>query len=122
MGLFGLLLTPPNAKSLASRGWTKKKIKDYIIENARFSVDYYSQFGAGDRGPFDNAPADQSVIFRVTQHDPEPVQIYVIGGFGSWIGFLQGGPQPVIKKADLPGTWDKLVAKYKSIEPSYVRY
>ncbi len=96
------------------------------MENARFSVDYYSRFAAGDQGSFDkNAPADRRdshVIFRVTPSDPEPVQIYVFGGFGSWIGFLQGGPQPVIKKVDLPGNWDKLVAKYKNIEPSYVRY
>jgi len=126
MGLFALLLTPPNAKSLASRGWTKKKIKDYIIENARFTVDYYSQFGGGE-GVFlnRNAATDQGnshVIFRITQREPEPVQIYVFGGFGSWIGFLQGGPQPVIKKAELPTNWDKLVAKYKNIVPSYVRY
>lgn len=126
MGLFALLLTPPNAKSLASRGWTKKKIKDYIVENARFTVDYYSQFGGGE-GVFlnRNAPTDQRnshVIFHITQRDPEPVQIYVFGGFGSWIGFLQGGPQPVIKKAELPANWEKLVVKYKNIVPSYVRY
>ena len=126
MGLFALLLTPANAKSLASRGWTKKKIKDYIIENARFTVDYYSQFGAGFEGPSSrNGLTDQGdshVIFHITQRDPEPVQIYVFGGFGSWIGFLQGGPQPVIKKAELPANWDKLVAKYKNIVPSYIRY
>jgi hypothetical protein len=126
MGLFALVLTPSHAKSLANRGWTKKKIKDYIIENARFTVDYYSQFGGGDGGLSNrNAPADQGnsyFIFRVTQRDPEPVQIYVFGGFGSWMGFLQGGPQPVIKKVELPARWNKLVAKYKNIVPSYVRY
>jgi hypothetical protein len=126
MGLFALLLTPANAKSLANKGWTKKKIKDYIIENARLTVDYYSQFSGGE-GVFlnRNAPTDQGnshVIFRITQREPEPVQIYVLGGFGSWIGFVQGGPQPVIKKAELPANWDKLVAKYKNIVPSYVRY
>jgi hypothetical protein len=126
MGLFALLLTPANAKCLASRGWTKKKIKDYIIENARFTVDYYSQFGTGFEGPSSrNDPTDRGdahVIFRVTQREPEPVQVYVLGGFGSWLGFLQGGPQPVIKKAEVPVNWDKLVAKYKNIVPSYVRY
>ena len=126
MGLFALILTPANAKSLASKGWTKKKIKDYIIENARFTVDYYSQFGPGDREPFiGNGPADKGnshSIFRITQRDPEPIQIYVLGGFGSWMGFLQGGPQPVIKKAELPANWNNLVAKYKNIVPSYVRY
>jgi hypothetical protein len=126
MGLFALILTPANAKSLASKGWTKKKIKDYIVENARFTVDYYSQFGPGDRELFiGNGPADKGnshSIFRITQRDPEPIQIYVLGGFGSWMGFLQGGPQPVIKKAELPANWNNLVAKYKNIVPSYVRY
>jgi hypothetical protein len=126
MGLFALILTPTNAKSLASRGWTKKKIKDYIIENARFTVDYYSKFSGGDGwllskdGPTDQT--DSHVIFRITQREPEPVQVYVFGGFGSWIGFLQGGPQPIIKKVELPANWNQLVAKYKNIVPSYVRY
>jgi hypothetical protein len=126
MGLFALILTPTNAKSLASRGWTKKKIKDYIIENARFTVDYYSKFSGGDGwllskdGPTDQR--DSHVIFRITQREPEPVQVYVFGGFGSWIGFLQGGPQPIIKKVELPANWNQLVAKYKNIVPSYVRY
>jgi hypothetical protein len=126
MGLFALLLTPANAKSLASRGWTKKKIKDYIIGNARFNVDYYSKFSGSDGWLLSkNGPADQRdshLIFHVTQREPEPVQVYVLGGFGSWIGFLQGGPQPVIKKVELPAKWDQLVAKYKNIVPSYVRY
>ena len=50
MGLFALLLTPANAKSLASRGWTKKAIRDYIIENTRVPANLLSQFGAVDGG------------------------------------------------------------------------
>ena len=126
MGLFALVLTPAHAKSLDSKGWTKKSIKDYIMGNARFTVDYYSQFGAGDNRPLSrNAPHDQGdshAIFRITPRDPEPVQVYIFGGFGTWMGFLQGGPQPVIKKAVLPANWAKLVDKYKNIVPSYVRY
>ena len=126
MGLFALILTPPNAKSLASRGWTKKKIKDFIIENARFTEDNYSKFSGGNgwllskNGP--TGQRDSHVIFRVTQREPEPVQVYVFGGFGSWIGFLQGGPQPIIKKVELPANWNQLVGKYKNIVPTYVRY
>jgi hypothetical protein len=128
MGLFAVLLTPAHVKSLASRGWTKKSVREYIMKNARLAVDYYSQFGAGGSTP--GAPyikegsdeADSHVIFRSTDWDPEPVQIYCVGGFGSWMGFLQGGPRPVTVKAELPKGWDKLVAKYRNIVPSYVRY
>ena len=42
MGLLAVLLTPAHAKSLAGRGWTKKSIKDYIMKNARLTVDYYA--------------------------------------------------------------------------------
>jgi hypothetical protein len=129
MGLFAVLLTPAHAKSLASRGWTKKSIKDYIVKNTRLTVDYYAQFGAGSSTP--GAPFikntsddedDSHAVFRVTERDQEPVQIYCLGGFGSWMGFLQGGPQPVVIKAELPKNWDRLLAKYKNMVPSYVRY
>jgi hypothetical protein len=128
MGLLAVLLTPAHAKSLAGRGWTKKSIKAYIVENARLTVDYYAQFGAGASTP--GAPyvkegsdeVDSHAVFRVTERDPEPVQVYCLGGFGSWMGFLQGGPQPVTVKLELPANWDKLVTKYRNMEPSYVRY
>ena len=126
MGVFGLVLTPAHAKSLDRRGWTKQKIKDYIIENAHVPMDQLKQFGPGVRGSiFIDISEDQGdsfSIFQITQRDPEPVQVYVFGGFGSWLGFLQGGPQPVMKKAELPKNWDTLVAQYKNIVPSYVRY
>jgi hypothetical protein len=126
MGIFGLVLTPAHAKTLADNGWTKKKIKDYIIENAHVPMDHLKQFGPGVRGSiFRDISEDQGdsfSIFQITQRDSEPVQVYVFGGFGSWMGFLQGGPQPVMKKAELPENWDTLVAQYKNIVPSYVRY
>jgi hypothetical protein len=128
MGLFAVLLTPAHVKSLVRRGWTKKGIKEYIMKNALLDVDHYARFGAAGTTP--GAPyikqnsddADSHAFFRATDRDPEPVQIYCFGGYGSWMGFLQGGPQPVIVKVDLPSRWEKLVAKYKNIVPSYVRY
>ncbi len=129
MGLFALVLTPAHVKSLMGKGWTKKSIKEYIVKNARLTVDYYAQFGANVTTPgapfIGDGPGDGSdahAVFRITERDPEPVQVYCFGGFGSWMGFLQGGPQPVIMKVELPKSWDKLVAKYKNIVPSYVRY
>jgi hypothetical protein len=128
MGLFAVLLTPAHVKSLADKGWTKKGVKDYIVKNACLTVDYYARFGAGGTttgAPFikEGSDADDShAIFRITDRDKEPVQIYCVGGFGSWMGFLQGGPQPVTVRVELPKDWDKVVAKYKNLVPSYVRY
>jgi hypothetical protein len=128
MGLLAILLTPAHAKSLVSKGWTKKGIKDYVMKNARLMVDYYAQFGAGGTTP--GAPfikegsddPDSHAIFRSSERDPEPIQVYCFGGFGSWMGFLQGGPQPVTIGVELPENWSKLVAKYKNVAPSYLRY
>ena len=52
----------------------------------------------------------------------EPVKVFVYGGFGSWLGFLQGGPPPVVKKVELPKNWAQLVKKYQNIVPMYMRY
>jgi hypothetical protein len=126
MGVFGLILTPSHAKTMAESGWTKKKIKDYIIENARVPMDLLKQYGPGVQGSiFRDISEDQGdtfSIFQITQRNPDPIQVYVYGGFGSWLGFLQGGPPPVIKKAELPANWSQLADKYKNIVPTYVRY
>jgi len=66
MGVFGLVLTPAHAKSLADSGWTKKKIKDYIIENARVPMDQLKQFGPGVRGSiFIDISEDHLCFWRI---------------------------------------------------------
>jgi len=125
-GLFTLVLTPNNAQSLANEGWSKQAVKDYIIKNTRVHEDYYRRLGLDDpktsEQPAFLAVSNGSEIFHPSPRDPEPVQIVVYGGFGSWMGFLQGGPSPITKKADLPKNWVQLVNKYKNIVPNYVRY
>lgn len=126
MGLFALLLTPANARSLASKGWSKKAIKDYIIKNTHLPEDYFSRLGITSNVPFDRSnpdnPGARLEIFHPGPRDPDPVQVYVFGGFGSWFGFIQGGPPPIIKKVELPANWAQLVKKYRNIVPTYVRY
>jgi hypothetical protein len=125
-GLFGLILTPNNAQSLANSGWTKPAIKDYIINNARVPDNYYSRLGLEVNGPLDRAnfmgPGSGPEIFRPTPERPDLVQIYVFGGFGSWLGFLHGGPSLITKKIELPKNWPQLVKKYKNVAPTYVKY
>jgi len=47
IGVLFIILTPPSAKTLYSKGWTKKGIKDYIIENARAPRDHFSRYYTG---------------------------------------------------------------------------
>lgn len=127
MGTCIVALTPTNAKSLADRGWTKKQVKDYIMKNAIVPDDYYTRLGLDNpSGPFDrgnpDSPGQRPEIFRPSTRDPEPVQLYVFGGFGSWLGLMQGGPPPVTKKVVLPKNWAQLVKKYKNVVPNYIRY
>jgi len=126
MGFFAVLLTPTNAASLAGTGWTKAAVKDYIIKNARVPDGYYERLGLSFSGPFDRGnplgPGSGPEIFRPSPRDPDPVQIFVFGGFGSWMGFIQGGPPPITRKVDLPKNWAQLVKKYKNVVPTYMRY
>jgi len=126
MGMFALVLTPSHARTLAGRGWTRKSIKEYILENAIVPDGYYARLGLKADVPFDRGnvtgPALGPKIFEINPRNPEPVHVFVFGGFGSWLGFMQGGPPPITKKVELPKGWKKLVAKYKNIVPNYVRY
>ena len=125
-GLFTLALTPNNARSLANEGWSKQAIKDYIVKNTRVHDDYYRRLDLNEPKSSDQntflAIGSGAEIFRPSQSNPDPVQIFVFGGFGSWMGFLQGGPSPITKKVELPKNWTQLVKKYKNIVPNYVRY
>ena len=125
IGSFAAILTPNNAQSLARHGWSKKQVKDYIVEHAVVPDDYYSRLGleAGKVvGKGLMTPDDIRRIFIPTPNDPEPVQVFVYGGFGSWVGLLQGGSAPIIRKVELPKNWAQLVKKYKTIVPNYIHY
>jgi hypothetical protein len=126
MGGLGVVLTPTNAKALSARGWTKKAIKDYVIKNARVPDDYYTRLGLNASGPFDrgnpSGPGSGPEIFHPGPRDPDPVQVLVFGGFGSWMGFIQGIFPTITKKVELPKNWAQLVKKYKNVVPTYVRY
>jgi len=119
MGAPWLILTPVNAQSLAKRGWTKKSINDYIVENARAPRDHFPRLpGMGeDKGD----PKEPVPIIRLRPGQSNPIQILVFGGLNPLIGFLSGG-YTVTEKIELPANWNKLVAKYKNVVPTYARY
>jgi hypothetical protein len=126
MGLTGYILTPTNAASLAKKGWTKKSIKEWVIQNAKMPYDHDARFygSAFDTAQkkLDLKATDMVPVIMVSQRSPDPVQIYVFGGMGSWIGITSGGGDIRTEKAELPVAWGKLVKKYKDLVPSYFRY
>ncbi len=107
-----VILIPSWARVLSSEGYTRQKVKEYLVAHGtplRSSV----------------TPSDASGPPKI---DPGSISIVVAGGPGSFIGLLRSaGPgffenAFVTKKIELPKNWDKLVAKYKNIKPNYERY
>jgi hypothetical protein len=56
--------------------------------------------------------------------DANTVRVIVAGGPGAWVGIHAPGfsPRGAMKKVELPANWDKLLAKYKNLVPTYFRY
>lgn len=101
--LSALVVIPDHARILANEGWTKKKLKEFIVEK--------SSPGASRRGG---------------GLKPEDFIVVVAGGPGTWMGAYRsaGGFENdfVSRKIDLPKNWDSLVAKYKNLVPVYEKY
>jgi hypothetical protein len=104
------VLIPSHTKILSDAGWTKKKVKEYIIDNA--PPPFPPMEG------FESATAERTAM--------EDLMIIVAGGPGAWIGLHRSvggwGNSFVTKKINLPRNWDKLVEKYGNVVPAYERY
>ncbi len=105
-----LVVIPSHAKILASEGWTKKKVKEYIAAHA---MPPFPSIVGGNAAPRPSIDTDNLMIL-------------VAGGPGAWMGLHRsvGGFENalVTKKLELPKNWDKLVAKYKDLKPNYDKY
>jgi hypothetical protein len=125
MGVTGFILTPTNARALAKKGWNKKSIKEFVYKNATIPwsrhPDAWAPFSPTAQIKPHN-PDDQVPIIVPGTRPPELIQIYVFGGYGSWVGIASGGSDINTEKIELPANWDKLVRKYKDLVPTYVRY
>jgi len=118
-GMAGFLLIPAHARYLASEGWTRKQVMEYIVENA-----------VTTSGPGVPLPSDEGGVRKLFS-DTGSLIIVVAGGPGVFNGVLTtagGGAMSgfgndfVTMKIELPANWDKLVAKYKNIVPTYAKY
>ncbi len=126
-GSLQIMLTPTLAGALGSAGWSKKNVKDFILENSRVPWFRHPRSWSDSGNPVLKVPPlnpqDSAAILRRTENQPDPILIFTAGGTGSRIGLFGGSPRPyVTKKVELPANWTNLVRKYKSLVPSYVRY
>ena len=98
-----MLVIPDHANRFASEGWSKQKVKDFIMEK---SVRRDSR--------------------RPGQLKNEDFAIVVAGGPGVWMGLLRSaggfGNSFVTREIKLPENWKSLKAKYGTMVPTYVRY
>jgi hypothetical protein len=126
-GLSCLLLTPPQAKTLAKKGWTKALIRKYVFEFGRIPAYRHRFFHGvaqahGSVGTVPPNPMDPMAIVP----SPDHIRILVTGGPGAFVALVCGAGLPgrefVTKKLGLPSNWAKLVAKYTNLVPVYERY
>jgi hypothetical protein len=117
--LSALVVIPDQAKILASAGWSKQRVRDFIIEQNRPAP----KPGAAPK-PGGVLPTDPGRFGRGLQN--EDFLLVVAGGPGSFFGLLSsaGGFNNsfVSKKITLPKDWDKLAAKYRNMVPNYEIY
>jgi hypothetical protein len=124
---YTIIFTPPHAKNLAREGYTKEKVKQYIVENKLIPAASIRAQASGGlafaRARVDSLPKD-GMVPQI--RDPKFIKVIVGGGPGAFIAHLVGGGatpgRKEIQKIDLPKNWDKLVAKYKNVVPTYAKY
>jgi hypothetical protein len=74
-GMSCLVVVPSHAKVLSNEGWTKKKIKEYILANSS--------------SPFPPVQGGQGTPILPTTPSLDDVMIVVAGGPGAWIGLFR---------------------------------
>jgi hypothetical protein len=110
------IVIPSHAKILADAGWTKKKLKEFLLSNAASPID---EFLGRDQ--------NQDILSKPPRAlNTDSLMILVAGGPGAWTALLRsvGGIENefVTVKINLPGNWDQLVKKYSNVVPRYVDY
>jgi hypothetical protein len=114
-----LMIIPSHADILASEGWTKSKVREYVMKLGEAG-------SAKSRPQSGDAPAAAPAVPPTTPRDA--LMIVVAGGAGTWYGVFKSagggilGNDFVSKKIELPKNWNELTAKYKNLIPTYVEY
>ena len=112
-GGFYIIITPAVANFLVNSGWSKREVID-LIEKV-----------TGPPGPPPKEPAMNRSVFAMTFSwgGPSWIHIIVAGGNSNTMAIAKGWQtHRTIKKIEFPSNWVGLVAKYKSVVPTYIRY
>jgi hypothetical protein len=124
---YSIIFPPLHAKTLASFGWTKQDIRDFLCEYKRVPATHRGRAMGQDaprlfKGHVTAREGDTLPLIR----DPRNIRVIVAGGPGSFIAHAIGGvPTPgraEIQPMEFPANWDKLVKKYRNVMPNHVRY
>ena len=107
-GTFTIVLTPDAARLVANGGWTKQAALD-ILAKVTWPVGPL---------PLMNVNNQMYSYFIGNIH----LLIIVAGGAQNQIGVYRSAFGHNTMKINLPANWDKLVAKYKNIVPTYIKY
>ncbi len=108
-----LVIIPSHAAILSSEGYTKEKVKEYLMQhsNARPAG---AQLGTAP--PSSGPPAKAA----------DGLLVVVAGGPGAWFGLHKSvggfGNEFITTKIQLPKNWKALVEKYRGLVPNYVEY
>ena len=119
---YTFIFTQPHAKNMAREGYSKEDVKSYIVKNKL--VEAYRVA----RPPWlkdDSIPEKDTDMVPMIR-DPRFIRVIVAGGPGAFIAHAAGGGatpgKKQTQKIELPKNWDKLVAKYKNVVPTYAKY
>jgi len=118
-GMAGFLLIPAHARYLANEGWTRKQVMEYIVENAVTTTGPGVPLPSGEEGVRKMFSDTGSMIIVVAGGPGVFTGVLTSAGGGAMSGF---GNDFVTRKIELPANWDKLVAKYKNVVPTYAKY
>jgi hypothetical protein len=121
---YTIVINPPYAKNLSRGGYTKEKVKKYVSENKLVPITQIITLPGTDT-PADLSPQEGTKMVPLIP-DHRFIRVVVGGGPGAFIVHLIGGGatpgKKEIQKIELPKNWDKLVAKYKNVVPTYAKY
>lgn len=124
-----LIMLPSTAEALASAGLNKKDVISYLVEYARVpAADVNVRwFKESHHEPSDfPLPLDDPTRSVRKFYSSKHTAIVVAGLSYSWgtVSYSGGGTHGTIvtKKIETPANWNRLVAKYKAIVPTYAPY
>jgi len=106
-----LLISSPVAGQLASSGWTKKKIKEFLWENSKIPLSEIKKTGFIRWIEYENLTETLRDPWPITSK-PENLMIVVAGGrHPTHAYWLQSAMAPRVVSAEikLPTNWDKLI-------------